>query len=70
MRRILEKWELEAAEIGRVTDDGRFRILEDGVVVADIPALPLTDGCPTYEREGVESEEIREAACRRPLAST
>jgi phosphoribosylformylglycinamidine synthase len=60
VRRILEKWELEAAEIGRVTDDGRFRILEHGVVVADIPALPLTQGCPTYEREGVESEAIRD----------
>jgi phosphoribosylformylglycinamidine synthase len=59
VRRILEKWELEAAEIGRVTDDGRFRILENGVTVADIPALPLTEGCPTYEREGVESEEIK-----------
>jgi len=59
VRRILEKWELEAAEIGQVTDDGRFRILENGAVVADIPALPLTEGCPTYEREGVESEEIR-----------
>lgn len=58
VRRILEKWELEAAEIGRVTDDGRFRILENGAVVADIPALPLTEGCPTYEREGIESEEI------------
>jgi phosphoribosylformylglycinamidine synthase II len=58
VRRILEKWELEAAEIGRVTDDGRFRVLEDGVVVADIPALPLTEGCPTYEREGIESEEV------------
>ena len=57
--RILEKWELEAAEIGRVTDDGRFRVLEDGVVVADIPALPLTEGCPTYEREGVEGEEVQ-----------
>jgi phosphoribosylformylglycinamidine synthase len=56
---ILEKWELEAAVIGHVTDDGRFRILEDGATVADIPALPLTTGCPTYEREGVESEEIR-----------
>jgi phosphoribosylformylglycinamidine synthase II len=55
---ILSKWELEAAEIGRVTDDGRFRILEDGAVVADIPVLPLTQGCPTYEREGIESEEI------------
>jgi len=59
VRRILEKWELEAAEIGRVTDDGRFRILENGVTVADIPALPLTEGCPTYEREGVESDEIK-----------
>ena len=55
---ILEKWELEAAVIGRVTDDGMFRVLEGGRVVGDIPALPLTDGCPTYEREGVESEEI------------
>jgi phosphoribosylformylglycinamidine synthase len=56
---ILEKWELESAVIGRVTDDGMFRILENGKVVADIPALPLTEGCPTYEREGIESEEIK-----------
>ncbi len=59
VHRILEKWELEAAVIGRVTDDGRFRVLEDGRVVADIPALPLTEGCPTYEREGVESAEVQ-----------
>ena len=59
VRGILGKWELEAEEIGRVTADGRFRILEDGRPVADIPALPLTEGCPTYEREGVESEEVR-----------
>ncbi len=56
---ILEKWELEAAVVGRVTDDARFRVLENGVTVADIPALPLTEGCPTYEREGIESEEIK-----------
>jgi phosphoribosylformylglycinamidine synthase subunit PurL len=58
VHRILEKWELEAAVIGHVTDDGSFRVLESGRVVADIPALPLTDGCPTYEREGIESEEV------------
>ncbi len=56
---ILEKWELEAAVIGHVTDDSMFRVLEDGVPVADIPALPLTEGCPTYEREGVESADIK-----------
>ncbi len=59
VHRILEKWELEAAVIGHVTDHGRFRVLEAGRVVADIPALPLTQGCPTYEREGVESAEVR-----------
>jgi phosphoribosylformylglycinamidine synthase len=59
VRRILEKWELEAAEIGRVTDDGLFRVVEGGRTVAEIPSLPLTTGCPTYEREGEESEEIR-----------
>ena len=58
VRDILEKWELEAEVVGSVTDTGTFRVLEDGVVVADIPALPLTDGCPTYEREGIESETI------------
>ncbi|MDX1494520.1 MAG: phosphoribosylformylglycinamidine synthase subunit PurL, partial [Longimicrobiales bacterium] len=58
VHRILEKWELEAATIGHVTDDGMFRVMENGKVVADIPALPLTDGCPTYEREGIESDEI------------
>ncbi|MGD8320971.1 MAG: phosphoribosylformylglycinamidine synthase subunit PurL, partial [Gemmatimonadota bacterium] len=59
VRRILEKWELEAAVIGEVTDDGRFRVMEGGTVVADIPALPLTEGCPTYEREGVEGDEVK-----------
>jgi phosphoribosylformylglycinamidine synthase len=59
VHRILEKWELEAATIGRVTDHGRFRVLEAGTVVADIPALPLTEGCPTYEREGVEGEDVK-----------
>jgi phosphoribosylformylglycinamidine synthase subunit PurL len=59
VRRILEKWELEAAVIGQVTDDGMFRVLENGAVVAEIPAVPLTGACPTYEREAAESPEIR-----------
>ena len=59
VKRILEKWELEAAVIGQVTDHGRFRVLEGGTVVADIPALPLTEGCPTYEREGIEGAEVQ-----------
>jgi phosphoribosylformylglycinamidine synthase II len=64
VREILEKWELEAEAIGSVTDDGRFRVLEDGVVVADIPALPLTHGCPTYEREATEDPAVAELRSR------
>ncbi|MDE2805901.1 MAG: phosphoribosylformylglycinamidine synthase subunit PurL [Gemmatimonadota bacterium] len=60
VREILEKWELEAATIGTVTASGTFRVLQDGVPVADIPALPLTEGCPTYERPGEEAEEVRD----------
>ncbi|MBI4519786.1 MAG: phosphoribosylformylglycinamidine synthase subunit PurL [Gemmatimonadetes bacterium] len=59
VREILEKWELRAAEIGKVTDDGCFRVRENGRVVAAIPALPLVKGCPAYEREGTEAEEIQ-----------
>ncbi len=61
VRAILEKWELEAETVGRVTDDGYFRILENGQLVAAIPALPLTEGCPTYERDAVEGDEVKAA---------
>ena len=60
VREILEKWELEAATIGTVTGSGTFRVLEDGTPVADIPALPLTEGCPTYERPGEEAKFVRD----------
>ena len=60
VREILQKWELEAEEVGQVTDDGFFRVLEEGEVVAEIPALPLTEGCPTYEPEGLEDPAVVE----------
>ena len=59
VRGILEKWELGAESIGAVTNDGRFRVLEEGVAVADIPALPLTEDCPTYERDALEDTAIQ-----------
>ena len=61
VRAILERWELEAAVIGRVTDDGLYRVREGERVVAELPGEALVHGCPTYTREGVESEEVRRA---------
>jgi phosphoribosylformylglycinamidine synthase II len=47
---IFEKWDLDAAVVGRVTDSGRVRILEGNTVVADLPVGPLTDDAPKYQR--------------------
>src|SRR5690349_6126999 len=38
---IFHKWELDAVEIGRVTDSGRVVLFFEGRVVADLPAAPL-----------------------------
>ncbi|MFQ5690311.1 MAG: phosphoribosylformylglycinamidine synthase subunit PurL [Gemmatimonadota bacterium] len=59
VREVLERWDLQAATIGRVTDDGMFRVRDGGAIVAEIPVEPLVDGCPTYTREGREDPEIR-----------
>jgi phosphoribosylformylglycinamidine synthase II len=59
VRQILWKWELEAAVIGRVTDDGLYRVLHEGRLVCEVPGEPLVNGCPTYVREARESEEVQ-----------
>ncbi|HEX4665191.1 MAG TPA: phosphoribosylformylglycinamidine synthase subunit PurL [Chthoniobacterales bacterium] len=51
VRRIFEKWDVPCAEIGRVTDDGMMRVLDDGSTAAEIPAKPLADEAPLYSRE-------------------
>ena len=47
---IFEKWGLDAAEIGRVTNDGKMRVLQHGAVVSEIPNEALTDDAPLYQR--------------------
>ena len=50
VRQIFEKWGLEAAQIGRVTDDGLLRVRENGRLVAEVPAASLSDQAPVYDR--------------------
>src|SRR5579864_8207395 len=47
---VFHKWGLDAVEIGRVTDDGKLRVLNQGRVAAEIPAHALADEGPRYER--------------------
>ena len=48
--RVFQKWGLDAVEVGRVTSDGKMRVLEHGQVVAEIPNTALTDNAPLYKR--------------------
>jgi phosphoribosylformylglycinamidine synthase II len=47
---VFHKWGLDAVEIGRVTDDGKLRVLNHGMVAAEIPAHALAEEGPRYER--------------------
>jgi phosphoribosylformylglycinamidine synthase subunit PurL len=47
---VFRKWELEAVEIGRVTDSGRIVAFFEGEIVADLPAAPLSQRAPIYDR--------------------
>jgi phosphoribosylformylglycinamidine synthase II len=48
---IFKKWELDAVVIGRVTADGRLRVVKGSEVFVDIPNSALTDSAPVYNRE-------------------
>jgi phosphoribosylformylglycinamidine synthase len=47
---IFEKWDLHAARIGYVTDDGLLRVRDHGAIVAEIPNKALVDEAPVYNR--------------------
>src|SRR6202050_1320549 len=47
---VFHKWGLDAVEVGRVTDDGKLRVLHNGRVAAEIPAHAIAEEGPRYER--------------------
>jgi phosphoribosylformylglycinamidine synthase II len=49
-RDIIEKWDLDYAVIGTITDTGRITVTHRGVVEADILLAPLADEAPLYHR--------------------
>ena len=49
-RRIFEKWDLDFAIVGRLTDSGRMVIRENGAVVGELPIDPLAEASPEYDR--------------------
>src|SRR6266478_3273268 len=47
---VFAKWGLDAVEIGRVTEDGLLRVLHRTCIAAEIPAHPLAEEGPVYNR--------------------
>lgn len=60
VRQIFDHWELHSDLIGYVTDDGIVRVRDGDEVVCEVPARLFTDECPTYYREGIEGETVRQ----------
>jgi len=58
VHRIFEKWDLDAALVGEVTDDGLWTITEGGQTVASIPVGALTDDAPVYDRPRQEPADF------------
>ncbi|MCF8479771.1 MAG: phosphoribosylformylglycinamidine synthase subunit PurL [Rhodospirillum sp.] len=47
---IFDKWELDFAVIGTLTDTGRMVLTWNGAVVGDLPIDPLAEASPEYDR--------------------
>ncbi|MCE3232239.1 MAG: phosphoribosylformylglycinamidine synthase [Rickettsiaceae bacterium] len=69
-RKIFEKWEVDFAVIGKITDTGRMVLKHGGKVVGDLPVSPLSEQAPLYDRphtptakrENIDAKSLKEPA--------
>ena len=54
-KKIFDKWDLDFAVIGIITDTGKLTLSFKGEIVADIPTQPLADNSPEYDRPWVQT---------------
>lgn len=57
---IFHKWGLDFAIVGKTTNDLRFRILHQGIEVANLPIKDLGDEAPEYDRPWIEPKKNTE----------
>jgi phosphoribosylformylglycinamidine synthase len=56
---IFQKWELDVAVIGEVTNTGNMELFWEGEKCADIPIQPLSEQAPVLDRPVKEPEYLR-----------
>ncbi len=54
-RKVFEKWGLDFAVIGELTDTGRMVLRHKGEIVGDLPIDPLAEASPEYDRQWTET---------------
>jgi len=59
---IFEKWDLDFAVIGEVTDTGNMVLTWNGEIAGEIPVAPITDEAPSYTRPIAEPKYLADIA--------
>jgi phosphoribosylformylglycinamidine synthase len=59
VKEVFERWDLDAAVVGRVTSDGQMRIRWHGKTVVEIPVDPVAESAPVLERPVREPADQR-----------
>ncbi|WJH36788.1 phosphoribosylformylglycinamidine synthase subunit PurL [Paenibacillus sp. CC-CFT747] len=47
---IFARWGLDCHKVGKVTNDGRLRLIHNGEEVGNMPVTALVDECPVYSK--------------------
>ncbi|MCC5895406.1 MAG: phosphoribosylformylglycinamidine synthase subunit PurL [Alkalibacterium sp.] len=65
---LFSKYELDAVNIGYVTDDGQYRLFHHGQPVADLPVDALAEEAPVYQKPYTEPARIQAFKELKPYA--
>ena len=60
VQEIFARWDLDAAVVGRVTDDGQMKVRWYGETVVDIPVDPVAASSPVFHRPVKEPADLAE----------
>lgn len=59
VRRVFDKWDLDMAVVGYVTEGSRMKALYHHETVVDMPIAPIVREAPVYDREAEEPRDRR-----------
>ena len=66
-KEVFEKWDVDFAIVGKITETNNIVVLHNGMIEADIPIKFLTDNAPMYKREKIKKNKRNQK--RQPLPS-